>query len=73
MVELIFFISAEGKKVGAAEVALATSLIKKFFSSLNKASLDLKILALLLPYIVSLLTAVTIQFVEGKTSDNFAF
>jgi hypothetical protein len=69
----MFFISADGKKVGAALVALATSLIKKFFSSLNIASLDRKILAAFLPYIASLLTAVTITLVPGITSDSLAF
>ena len=47
---LIFLISADGKKVGAALVALATSLIKKFLFELSNARLDLNSLAVDLPY-----------------------
>jgi len=48
-VPLMFLISAEEKYVGAAEVALATSLMKKFFSSEKDASFDRNIFAMFFP------------------------
>ena len=62
----IFLISAEGKYVGAAEVALATSLMKKSFYLFKSASVDLKITSLL----SSLLTAVIITLVSSRISDS---
>ena len=69
----IFFISADGKNVGAALVALATSLIKKFLFWLSIAKLLLNNFADDFPYFESLLTAVTITCIPGRTSDSLQF
>jgi hypothetical protein len=66
-------ISADGKKVGAAEVALPISLNKKFFYISKRANLLLKIYAGDFYWTNSRCTAVTITEVPGIISDNLAF